>query len=89
MKFVGAGIERAEEDCEPGVTPKLISQFQRTGVSFCGPDQKTQDGVFGDVPALADEILNMSELFIGQVRNQPVQKWAQKARGVLHGTEIG
>jgi hypothetical protein len=51
--------------------------------------QNAEDEIFGEVCALANDVMDVADLVMGEVRQEPVEERLDDSTRVLGGEEIG
>ena len=81
-KFIGGGVEEYDENGDGGFAPAPGARVATDGFAHCAPKQDGEDGVFGEVTAFANHMMNGFDVRLGHVREQPVQQGFNQSRGV-------
>jgi len=84
MDFIHDGI--AGGDGEGGDAPRPAPAFAIA--AHAAVDQDAKNKIFGEVGALADDVVNETELVFGEVGEKPAHDWGENVRGVLGGERV-
>ncbi len=87
VKFVGGGVEKDQEQGAADLGPGPRRQPALPGVQRA-PEQERQHGVFGQMRAFADEMVDLLDVRLRHVREEPVQEGFNEQRGVFIGLRV-
>lgn len=73
MKFIGGGVEKNNQDGDGGFAPLPRARVVWHRFAHGAPEQGGKDGVFGQVRAFAEEMMNGLDMRLGHMREEPVQ----------------
>ena len=85
VDLVEAGV--ASGDDEGSKAPGPVPTF--AGSADAAEKQDTEDEIFGEVGALANEVVDVGDSMMAEMREQPSQERLDDAAGVFGGKEIG
>ena len=88
VKFIGGCVERGDEQGDAGLRPKPGAGILPDGPAQGTPDEQAEDGVFGEVGALAHEGNEMRDGVFRQEGEKPAQERPDDAGGMLEGRGI-
>jgi len=74
MDFVGGGVEEDDENCDEGLAPAPGAGVAANGFADGAPEEYSENGVFGEVRAFADDVMDAFDVSLGHVGEKPVQE---------------
>ena len=74
VEFIGGGVEKNDQDGDGGFAPAPGTRVAAYGLANGAPEQNREHGVFGEVRAFADDMMDSLDVCLGHVREQPVQE---------------
>jgi len=88
VEFIRWGVEEDNEDGDEGLAPAPGVRIATGGFADRAPEQDGEDGVFGEVTAFANGVMNGFDAGVGHVREQPVEEGFDQPGGVRVGFGI-
>jgi hypothetical protein len=88
MDFIGGGVEEDDEDCDEGFAPAPGAGIVRARFPNGAPEEHPEDGIFGEVRAFANGVMDGFDVVLSHVGEKPVQKRFDQAGGMAVGTGI-
>ena len=85
MKFVQRGVSRDNENRQQGPAQMHLT----TSGADTAQDQQAQDEIFGEVRALANEVMDFEERSHRSAGEEPVKEWNDDAAGIFRGEQAG
>ena len=82
MEFIGGGVEEDEEDRNGRFAPAPGAGIAANRFTNGAPEQSGEDGVFGEVTAFANGVMNGLDVRLGHVGKKPMQEWFDQPRRV-------
>ena len=89
VELIGGRVEKNDEHGDRGFAPAPGTGVAADGFADGAPKQGGEDGVFREVTAFANRVVNGFDARLTQVGKKPMQKWFNQARGVRVGLRIG
>ena len=88
MKFVAGSVEKNDEQRAAHARPGPRRQF---GVTLAQgtENEQPQNGVFRQVTAFAEDMVDSLDFILGHMREKPTQERLDEKRGMLIGPGIG
>lgn len=74
VEFIGGGVEENDEDGDGGFAPTPGSRVAADGFANGAPKQQGEDGVFREVAAFANCVVDGVHERLRHVREEPVQE---------------
>ena len=79
VNFVEAGVAGGDDECGDAPRPAPT----QAGAADGAEKQNAEDEIFGEVRALANDVVNVDDLAMRQVGKEPVDERLNEAAGVL------
>ena len=88
MEFIAGRVKENQGERDAGFPPAPRAGIVFHRLPHGAPEQEHEHGVFGQVSALADEMVDFLDMRLRHVREQPVQEGFDEQRGVLVGLGV-
>jgi len=74
MEFIGGGVGENDQDGDGGFAPAPGARVAAHRLANGAPDEGGEHGVFSEVRAFANDMMDGFDVRLGHVREQPVQE---------------
>ena len=88
MELISGRVEENDEDRNGGFAPTPGAGILAHGFADGAPEQGGKHGVFSEVRAFPNRVVNCFDVWLAHVGEQPVQQRFDEARGVRVGFGI-
>ena len=88
VEFIGGGVEEEDRQGEAGFIPAPGASVVFLGLADGAPGEKNKEGVFGQVTAFAEEMMQVADVLLGHMREEPADEGFKDPGGVVRGVGV-
>jgi len=89
VKFIGRGVGEYDQDNDGRLAPAPRAEVVPDGFAYGPPEEPRKDGIFGEMRAFAQQMVNEMDVRPGHARKQPVEKRLNEERGMFVRVRVG